>query len=78
MISAFAKALEIIPHQICDNAGINSTDILNKRMKHANGEQWAGVDDDGVDGIRNNMDVFVWEPALSSRTLLVVRLKLLV
>jgi T-complex protein 1 subunit eta len=33
-------------------------------MKHAQGEQWAGVDIDGVDGVRNNMDAFVWEPSL--------------
>jgi T-complex protein 1 subunit eta len=65
VISAFAKALEIIPRQICDNAGLDSTDILNKlRMKHANGERWAGVDVDGADGVRNNMDAFVWEPSL--------------
>lgn len=38
---AFAKALEIIPRQICDNAGLDSTDILNKlRMRHANGHIW--------------------------------------
>jgi Chaperonin GroEL (HSP60 family) len=65
IITAFAKALEIIPRQICDNAGLDSTDILNKlRMKHANGEKWFGVDVDGVSGIRNNMDAFVWEPSL--------------
>jgi T-complex protein 1 subunit eta len=63
--SAFAKALEIIPRQICDNAGLDSTDILNKlRMKQANGEIWVGVDVDGADGVRNNMDAFVWEPSL--------------
>ncbi|KAF7310750.1 T-complex protein eta subunit [Mycena chlorophos] len=40
IITAFAKALEIIPRQICDNAGLDSTDILNKlRMKHATGER---------------------------------------
>ena len=62
---AFAKALEIIPRQICDNAGLDSTDILNKlRMKHANGEKWFGVDVDGPEGIRNNLDAFVWEPSL--------------
>ena len=62
---AFAKALEVIPRQICDNAGLDSTDILNKlRMKHANGEQWYGVDVDGPEGIRNNLDAFVWEPSL--------------
>jgi T-complex protein 1 subunit eta len=65
IMTAFAKALEIIPRQICDNAGLDSTDILNKlRMKHANGEKWYGVDVDGVSGIRNNMDAFVWEPSL--------------
>jgi T-complex protein 1 subunit eta len=65
IIAAFAKALEIIPRQICDNAGLDSTDILNKlRMKHANGEKWFGVDVDGVSGVRDNMDAFVWEPSL--------------
>lgn len=65
IMTAFAKALEIIPRQICDNAGLDSTDILNKlRMKHANGETWFGVDVDGVSGVRNNMDAFVWEPSL--------------
>ncbi|CAL1694578.1 unnamed protein product [Somion occarium] len=62
---AFAKSLEIIPRQICDNAGIDSTDILNKlRMKHANGARWFGVDVDGPEGVRDNMDAFVWEPSL--------------
>lgn len=62
---AFAKALEIIPRQICDNAGLDSTDVLNKlRMKHANGNKWFGVDVDGVEGVRDNMEAFVWEPSL--------------
>lgn len=62
---AFAKALEIIPRQICDNAGIDSTDILNKlRMKHALGNVWFGVDVDGAEGVRDNMEAFVWEPSL--------------
>ncbi|KAE9409182.1 hypothetical protein BT96DRAFT_913357 [Gymnopus androsaceus JB14] len=65
IMTAFAKALEIIPRQICDNAGLDSTDILNKlRMKHAKGEKWSGVDVDGASGVRDNMDAFVWEPAL--------------
>lgn len=62
---AFAKALEIIPRQICDNAGLDSTDILNKlRMRHANGHIWYGVDVDGPEGVRDNMEAFVWEPSL--------------
>jgi T-complex protein 1 subunit eta len=34
-----AKALEIIPRQLCDNAGFDATNILNKlRQKHAQGK----------------------------------------
>ncbi|KZS91639.1 hypothetical protein SISNIDRAFT_443092 [Sistotremastrum niveocremeum HHB9708] len=65
IMTAFARALEIIPRQISDNAGIDSTDILNKlRMRHAAGEKWVGVDVDGVEGVRDNMEAFVWEPSL--------------
>ena len=64
IIGAVAKALEIIPRQICDNAGLDATDILNKlRMQHAQGDTWAGVDVDG-EGVSDNMKKFVWEPAL--------------
>lgn len=36
IIGAMAKALEVIPRQLCDNAGFDATDILNKlRQKHA-------------------------------------------
>lgn len=39
LIGAYAKALEIIPRQLCDNAGFDATNILNKlRQKHAQGE----------------------------------------
>lgn len=65
IMAAFAKALEIIPRQICDNAGLDSTDVLNKlRMRHATGAKHYGVDVDGPDGVRDNMEAFVWEPAL--------------
>ncbi len=38
LISAVARALEVIPRQLCDNAGFDSTNILNKlRQKHAQG-----------------------------------------
>ena len=38
VIAAFAKALEVIPRQLCDNAGFDSTNVLNGlREKHANG-----------------------------------------
>ena len=38
LIGAMAKALEVIPRQLCDNAGFDATNILNKlRQKHAQG-----------------------------------------
>ncbi|KZV93855.1 hypothetical protein EXIGLDRAFT_673665 [Exidia glandulosa HHB12029] len=66
VLIAFAKALEVIPRQICDNAGLDATDVLNKlRMRHNTKEGlWAGVDVDGVEGWRDNMEAFVWEPSL--------------
>ena len=64
IIKSFAKALEIIPRQLCDNAGFDATDILNHlRVQHRKGNVWAGVDFDH-EGVRNNMEAFVWEPAL--------------
>lgn len=67
ILTAFAKALEIIPRQICDNAGIDSTNILNQlRKEHARTGSiglWAGVDVD-AEKVRDNMKAFVWEPSL--------------
>lgn len=62
IIAAFARALEIIPRQLCDNAGFDATEILNKlRMRHAKGDTWAGVDIIN-EGIADNLEKFVWEP----------------
>jgi T-complex protein 1 subunit eta len=64
IISAFAKAFEIIPRQLCDNAGIDATDVLNKlRMLHSRGDTWAGVSVE-TEGVADNMAAFVWEPSL--------------
>jgi len=64
LMNAYAKALEIIPQQLCDNAGFDSTHMLNKlRKAHAEGEIWAGVDVQ-KEGVSNNYEAFVWEPAL--------------
>ena len=64
IIDAFAKALEVIPRQLCDNAGYDSTDILaGLRKKHATGEgQWFGVDLNKGD-ICDTFAAGVWEPA---------------
>lgn len=64
IIKSFAKALEIIPRQLCDNAGFDATDILNRlRVEHRKGNIWAGVDFDN-EGVRDNLEAFVWEPSL--------------
>merc|ERR1719231_2197541 len=45
VIAAFANALEVIPRTICQNAGFDSTDTLNKlRQKHGQGGKYFGVD----------------------------------
>ncbi|XP_009696613.1 PREDICTED: T-complex protein 1 subunit eta isoform X2 [Cariama cristata] len=64
LIGAYAKALEIIPRQLCDNAGFDATNILNKlRAKHAQGGMWYGVDVNNED-IADNFEACVWEPAV--------------
>nr|KAF6307679.1 chaperonin containing TCP1 subunit 7 [Myotis myotis] len=64
LIGAYAKALEIIPRQLCDNAGFDATNILNKlRARHAQGGVWYGVDINNED-IADNFEAFVWEPAM--------------
>jgi T-complex protein 1 subunit eta len=67
IMNAFAKALEVIPRQLCENAGMDTTDILNRlRKEHAvcqdEGGKWCGVD------VMNESicDTFlsgVWEPS---------------
>ncbi|KZT54678.1 hypothetical protein CALCODRAFT_376877 [Calocera cornea HHB12733] len=65
ILTAVARALETIPRQIATNAGLDATDVLNKlRQRHAMGELWVGVDVDSEDGVRDNMEAFVWEPSL--------------
>lgn len=64
IISALARSFEVIPRQLCDNAGFDATDILNKlRQKHSEGGLWFGVDINNED-ISDNMLSTVWEPAI--------------
>lgn len=64
LISAIAKALEIIPRQLCDNAGFDATNILNKlRQKHAQGSVWYGVDIN-KENVTDNLEACVWEPPI--------------
>lgn len=53
-----------IHRQLCDNAGFDATNILNKlRQKHHNGLHWYGVDINSED-TADNMQNCVWEPAV--------------
>ncbi|KAJ1678751.1 T-complex protein 1 subunit eta [Spiromyces aspiralis] len=64
---AFAKALEVIPRQLCDNAGFDTTDFLTElRACHARKPHehiWYGVDIES-EKVADLMNKFVWEPAL--------------
>lgn len=67
VVSNFAKALEIIPRQLADNSGMDSTDIMNKlRQVHVEDESdglWQGVN--VLEGCVGNLyEKFVWEPEL--------------
>lgn len=64
IIGLFARALEVIPRQLCENAGLDGIELLNVlRSCHARGDMWHGVDFQ-KESVGNNMDAFIWEPAL--------------
>lgn len=44
-VEAFARALQQLPTIICDNAGLDSADLISKlRAEHAHGKHQYGVD----------------------------------
>lgn len=64
ILNSFARALEIIPRTLCENAGMDANEILNKlRYKHSKDEngKFFGVDIEGND-ICNTNEKFIWEP----------------
>merc|ERR1711983_405317 len=64
IFAAMAKAFEVIPRQLCDNAGFDATNILNKlRQTHAQGQTWFGVDIMAED-VADNFTACVWEPSI--------------
>lgn len=70
LIGAIAKALEVIPRQLCDNAGFDATSLLNKlRQKHAQGSCWYGIDVMTED-VSDIMKKCVWEPAVVKKNAL--------
>merc|ERR1719502_1588714 len=70
IMNAFAKALEIIPRQLSDNAGFDATDILNrlrqKHFKEPEAGKWFGVNVND-DGICDTYASHVWEPAANKQ-----------
>lgn len=69
IIGAYAKALEVIPRQLCENAGFDPTDILAAlRRKHKLDQdgKWYGVDILNGD-ICDTYESGVWEPCDNKR-----------
>ncbi len=66
IMAAFAKALEVIPKQVSENAGMDATDVLNKLRKahfvSGSDGKWMGVDVLN-EGICDTFLASVWEPA---------------
>ncbi|ERN08522.1 hypothetical protein AMTR_s01321p00004050, partial [Amborella trichopoda] len=66
-INSYAKALEIIPRQLCDKVGFDAIDVLNKlRQKHPlpSGEGACYGVDINTGGITYTFANFVWEPTV--------------
>ncbi|KAF8376801.1 hypothetical protein HHK36_031526 [Tetracentron sinense] len=66
-VVAGGGAIDVIPRQLCDNAGFDATDVLNKlRQKHAipSGEGVLYGVDINTGGIADSFANFVWEPAV--------------
>lgn len=64
IIAAYAQALEIIPRQLCENAGFDAIDVVNDlRAKHATGHKWYGVDIENG-SVADNFAAMVWEPSI--------------
>ncbi|KAF6003649.1 T-complex protein 1 subunit eta [Cyanidiococcus yangmingshanensis] len=66
LIAAYAKALETIPRTLCENAGFDTTDLMNKlRAKHATSEenQWVGANLETGEP-HDCWENYIWEPAL--------------
>ncbi len=66
-MNAFAKALEVIPRTIADNAGLDSILVLNKlRQKHSQPDEGKnfGVSINNDTGICDTYEEFVWEPVI--------------
>ena len=65
VVEGVARSLEVIPRQLCDNAGFASTEILNElRHLHHAEACWMGVDIDR-EAVCDTLQKGVWEPLAS-------------
>ena len=67
IINSFARALEVIPRTIAENAGLDSIEVMNRlRQKHAQDQdgRYFGVGINAANGITNTYEEFIWEPTL--------------
>ncbi|NVM52572.1 MAG: thermosome subunit [Candidatus Helarchaeota archaeon] len=63
-VQAFAKAMEVIPRTLAENAGLDPIDILvDLRSKHGTGQKNVGVDVLGGK-VGNLKEKAVWEPVM--------------
>jgi T-complex protein 1 subunit eta len=71
IMNAYARAMEIIPRCLSENAGIDSTDVLNRlRKEHTAGDgagKWMGVDVMN-EGVCDTFESGVWEPSANKVT----------
>ncbi|KAH9251541.1 T-complex protein 1, eta subunit [Batrachochytrium salamandrivorans] len=70
VLEAFARALEVVPRTLCENAGFDPNDMVNLlKQKHHSGSADAknfGVNlEDG--GVHNTFEQKIWEPAANKR-----------
>ena len=74
VITRYAKALEVIPKTLAENAGLDPNEIINKLRKihsvEENGRMF-GVDVNSALGIQNAHENFVWEPLQVKKNIII-------
>ena len=70
ILAAYAKAFEALPRQLCDNAGLDATDLLTRlRKAHASSQLWAGLNLE-TESVVDTLAAHVWEPVLVKRNMI--------
>lgn len=63
LIASYASALEVIPRQLVENAGFDTTNVIEKlRKEHYEGHKTMGVDIT-EEGVIDAFDRCIWEPS---------------